>query len=63
MTVAELEKKIEQLRARPLLVVCRGAKGREQIMTLEECRRTGSAYLHVAADELDQLLSEELGEG
>ena len=30
-------------------------------MTLEECRRTGSVYIHVAADDLDALLAAELG--
>ena len=61
MTLGELEKSIAELRSRPLLLVCRDWKGRERIMTLEECRRTGSVYIHIAADDLDALLSAELG--
>lgn len=61
MTIAELEQRIAELRSRPLLVVCWDRKGREKVMTLEECRRTGSVFLHVAADDLDALLSAELG--
>ena len=61
MTNAELEQRIAELRRRPLLLVCRDRKGLEKVMTVEECRRTGSAFLHVAADDLDALLGAELG--
>lgn len=50
-----------ELRSRPLLVVCRTPTGKERVMTVEECRRTGSIFLHVAADDLDALLGAELG--
>lgn len=62
MKIAELEQRIAELRSRPLLLVCQDRKGRKKIMTLEECRRTGSSYIHVVADDLDALLSAELGE-
>ena len=61
MTIAELEQRIAELRSRTLLLVCRDRKGREKVMTLAECRRTGSVYIHVAADDLDALLAAELG--
>lgn len=61
MTLQELEKAIAELRSHPLLLVCRDRKGRQKVMTLEECRRTGSVYIHVVADDLDALLSAELG--
>ena len=61
MTIAELERRIAELRSHPLLLVCRDRKGRQKVMTLEECRRTGSVYIHVAADDLDALLAAELG--
>lgn len=61
MTIEQLESEIEQIRTRPLLLVCRTQKGREQVMTPEECRRTNSVYIHIAADDLDALLSAELG--
>ena len=61
MTLEELEKAIAELRSHPLLLVCRDRKGRQKVMTLEECRRTVSVYIHVAADDLDALLAAELG--
>ncbi len=61
MTIIELERRIAELRSRPLLLVCRDGKGRERIMTLEECRRTGSVYIHIVADDLDGFLTAELG--
>ena len=59
----DLQERVKKLRARPLLLVCRTPKGKEQVMTLEECRRTGSTYIHIAADDLDRLLSAELNGG
>lgn len=61
MRIEDLNQQIAQLRSRPLLLVCRTPKGREQVMSLEECRRSESVYIHVAADDLDALLSAELG--
>ena len=55
--MTDLQERVQHLRARPLLLLCRTPKGKEQTMTLEECRRTGSAYIHIVADDLDQLLS------
>lgn len=56
MDIQELEREIHALRLRPLLVVCKTSKGKECCMSLRECVETGSAFLHVAADELDALL-------
>lgn len=61
MKTEELEQRIAELRSRPLLLICRDPKGRDRIMTPEECRRTGSCYIHIAADDLDALLAAELG--
>ena len=61
MPMDNLQQRIQQLRAQPLLLICRTPKGKEQVMTVEECRRTGSTYVHVAVDELDKLLAAELG--
>ena len=61
MAMEELNRQIAQLRSRPLLVVCRTPAGKERPMTLEERRRTESVFIHVAADDLDALLSAELG--
>ncbi len=61
MTAKELEEQIRQLRAAPLLLVCRTPAGKEKAMSIRECMETGSRFLHVAADELDNLLEQELG--
>lgn len=62
VTMDTLEQQVAELRSRPLLILCRTPKGKEQVMTLEECRQTGSRYIHLAADALDRLLAAELGE-
>ena len=61
MTVEELENHVEKLRTGPLLLVCRTPDGKEKAMSVRECMETGSRFLHVAADELDNLLEQELG--
>ncbi len=61
MTIEELERRIAELRSRPLLLVCRTSRGKEQTMSLRECVKSGSTFLHIAADDLDALLSAELG--
>lgn len=63
MTVEELENHVEKLRTGPLLLVCRTPDGKEKAMSVRECMETGSRFLHVAADELDALLEQELGGG
>ena len=61
MTVNEIEQRIAVLRARPLLLVCRTPKGKVCSMSVRECVETGSTFLHIAADELDEMLEQELG--
>ena len=61
MTVEELENHVEKLRTGPLLLICRTPAGKEKAMSLRECMETGSRFLHVAVDELDDLLERELG--
>lgn len=61
MTLDKLQQQIQQFRTQPLLLICRTPAGKERAMTLEECHRTGSTYVHIAADDLDKLLETELG--
>ena len=61
MSVEELEKQIEKLRTGPLLLICRTPAGKEKTRSIRECLESGSRFLHVAADELDELLERELG--
>lgn len=62
MTIAELEQRVIELRSRPLVLLCRTLNGKEKPMSVRECVATGSVYIHITADELDELLSAELGE-
>lgn len=61
MSVEELEEQVAALRRRPLMVICRTPSGRECVLSVRECIDTKSTYIHIAADELDELLSAELG--
>lgn len=58
MTVPEIEKAAEDLRARPLVLVCRTPQGRIKAMSLRKCLETNSSFLYVAVDELDTLLDQ-----
>lgn len=58
MTVPEIEKAMEDLRARPLVLVCRTPQGRIKAMSLRKCLETNSSFLYVAVDELDTLLDQ-----
>lgn len=63
MTLDELNMQIAELRSRPLLLLCRTPKGREKIMTAEECATSGAVYIRIVADDLDTVLAAELGGG
>lgn len=58
MTISEIEKAAEDLKARPLVLVCRMPQGRVKAMSLQKCVETGSSFLYVAVDELDALLDQ-----
>ena len=61
MDEKELEQRVAEIRASTLRMICKPPYGELRIMTLDECRRTGSSYVHIVEDELDALLSAELG--
>ena len=61
MCISELEKKVAEIRAKPLQLVCVTTAGRTRLMTIQECLEDGARFLHVATDELDVLLGAELG--
>lgn len=64
MTLKQLEAKIDQLRGRPLILLCKTPDGQEKKMTVAECVATGSEFIHVCAgndlDDLDKLLEYQL---
>lgn len=61
MRISELERKVAEIRAKPLQLVCITTTGRTRLMTARECQEAGARFLHVATDELDVLLGAELG--
>ena len=61
MSNEELERQIEAIRQKPLLILCRLPDKMELVMTVSECRQRGGVYLHVLADDLDGLLEAQLG--
>lgn len=61
MTRGELERRIDTLKARPLVLLCRTPSGRERVMSVQQCIETGSVFIHVVRDDLDELLARELG--
>lgn len=63
MDFLELEQRISEIRTRPLLLRCRTPNGREAVLTVADALKTGATYIHIVADDLDELLAAELGEG
>ena len=56
----DLEQRIKQIRNKPLLVLCRMPNGRERVLSVDDCIRSGGRYIHVVEDELDATLAEVL---
>ena len=56
MELEELAAAVAAIRQKPLLLVCNTPGGIRAGVTLEECARNGWRYLHIDADELDELL-------
>ena len=59
----KLEQRVSELRTRPLLLRCRLPNGREAVLTVAEAVKAGATYVHIVADDLDELLTAELGGG
>ena len=57
MQYQEIERNITELRARPLVLLCRTPEGKEKSMTVRECISSRSSYIRVVADDLDALLA------
>lgn len=61
MTIDALEQAVAQIRNKPLLLVCVLPTGKTCTTTIRECFASGAKYLHIAADELDEVLGRALG--
>ena len=62
MTQIELEQRISEIRSKPLMVVCQTRTGSTSVMSVQDCVKTGSQFIHIAADALDALLDQALSE-
>lgn len=63
MTNEELTQGVQELQARPLVLLCRTPTGQVRRMSVQECVRSGGTYIQMVWDDLDQMLSSELGGG
>lgn len=63
MDFPELEQRVSELRTHPLLLRCRLSNGREAVLTVADAVKIGATYVHIVADDLDELLAAELSEG
>ena len=61
MSERELILAVRELQTRPLVLLARTPAGKVRCMNLNECVRTGSAYIQLVMDDLDGLLEAELG--
>lgn len=57
MDISDLEAAVRRERIK---VLARTPAGRERVMSIAECRRTGSAYIQLVLNEMDSLLEQEL---
>ena len=62
MLPEELEQKVAELHAKPLKVLCQKPDGKKAIMTVHDCIHTGSRYISIVEDEIDDLLAKYLEE-
>lgn len=60
MQMPELLAEIAEARAKPLQIECQRPNGSRVVCTVEECSAHGWRYVHIAADELDDLLDRSL---
>ena len=61
MDIDEIERAVQAIRDRPLILLCVTRKGERRVMTIPECVESGAKYVHVVVDQLDELLGRELG--
>ena len=60
MQTPDLLAEIAQARAKPLQIECQRPDGSHTVCSVEECSAYGWRYVHIAADELDDLLDRSL---
>lgn len=60
MGIDELEQRIAEIRAKPLLLICQMPSGKHSL-TIRECWESRSRFVHVNCDEIDKVLGASLG--
>ena len=60
MQTPDLLEEIAQTRAKPLQIECQRPDGSRTVCSVEECSVHGWRYVHIVADELDELLDRTL---
>lgn len=60
MQTPELLEEIARVRVKPLQIECQRPDGSRVVCTIEECRTHHWRYVHIVADELDELLDRAL---
>lgn len=60
MQTPDLLEEIAQTRAKPLQIECQRPDGSRVVCTVEECRAHHWRYVHIVADDLDELLDRAL---
>lgn len=61
MTLEQIEAEAARIRGQPVKIMCLGQDSKQHILTIAECVRTGSRYIHVVDDALDKFLDDTLG--
>ena len=60
MQTPDLLEEIAQTRAKPLQIECQRPDGSRTVCSVEECSAHRWRYVHIVADELDELLDRTL---
>ena len=61
MSIDEIERAVQAIRAKPLQLIGITPTGERCIMSVRQCVKSKAKYLHIVADELDELLGAALG--
>lgn len=61
MNIDELERKITEIRSKPMLLVCRTPSGKTRRLTIRQCWDAGARFVHVDCTEIDAILGVALG--
>ena len=61
MEIDEIEAKIDEIRGRPLQLLCLMPSGKTRSLTIRQCWTTGARFIHVDCTEIDTILGVAFG--